>query len=73
MKTIKKRRAILFIAYIEVTFLHLQHKIHLMDISVIISFKTDNLLKTIGKLIFETFSDWNCQFLSYNNLLNVKN
>ena len=41
-----KQRAILLISYIEVTFLNLQHKIQL------ISFKTYNLLKTIGKLIF---------------------
>ena len=37
--------------FIEVTFLNLQYKIQLTDTSVI-SFKTDNLLKTIGKLIF---------------------
>ena len=46
--TKNKHRAILFI---EVTFLNLQHKIQLTDTSVI-NYKTDNLLKTIGKLIF---------------------
>ena len=34
--------------------LTLQHKKQLTDTSVI-SFKTDNLLKTVGKLIFDTF------------------
>ena len=41
-----KQRSILFISYIEVTFLNLQHKIQLTDTSLI-SFKT------IGKLIFQ--------------------
>ena len=40
--------------YIEVIFLNLQHKIQITDTSGI-GFKTDNLLKTIGKLIFLTF------------------
>ena len=51
IETKNKHLITLFISYIEVTFLNLQHKIKLMDTSVI-SFKTDNLLKTIGKLIF---------------------
>ena len=36
MKTINKRCAILFIAYIEVTFLNLQHKIQLLVLKQII-------------------------------------
>ena len=40
-----KHPTLLFIAYIEVTLLNLQHKIQLKDTSVI-SFKTENLLKT---------------------------
>ena len=51
METINEHRAIFFIAYIEVKFLNLQHKIQLTHASVI-SFKTDDLLQTIGKLIF---------------------
>ena len=50
MKTIKKSCTILFIIYIEVTFLILQHKIKHTDVSAI-GFKTVNPLKTIGKLI----------------------
>ena len=45
IETENKHRTLLFIAYIEVTFLKLQHKIQLTDTSVII-FKTENLLKT---------------------------
>ena len=59
-ETKKRHLNILFTAYIEVIFLNLQHKIQLTDTSVI-SFKTDNLLKTIGKLIFDKFSDRNSQ------------
>ena len=50
-ETKKKHLTTLFTAYIEVIFLNFQHKIQLTDTSVI-SFKTDNLLKTIGKSIF---------------------
>ena len=61
IETKNKQCTLLFIAYIEVTFLILQHKIQLMDASTI-GFKTVNLHKTIGKLIFfDTFSDWNSQ------------
>ena len=54
METKNKHRGILFILYIEVTFLNLQQKIQLTDTSVI-SFKTNNILKTIEKLIFCKF------------------
>ena len=54
IETKNKHRTLLFTAYIEVRFLNLQHKIQHTDTSVF-SFKTDNLLKTIGKLI--SFSD----------------
>ena len=47
----KRQLATLFTAYIVVRFLNLQHKIQITDTSGI-GFKTDNLLKTIGKLIF---------------------
>ena len=46
MENKNKHRAILFIS-----FLNFQHKIQLTDTSVI-SVKTENLLKTIGKWIF---------------------
>ena len=47
----KRQLTTLFTAYIVVRFLNLQHKIQITDTSGI-GFKTDNLLKTIGKLIF---------------------
>ena len=47
----KRQLTTLFTAYIVVRFLNLQHKIQITDTSGI-GFKTDNPLKTIGKLIF---------------------
>ena len=54
IETKNKHRTLLFIAYIEVTFLNLQHKIQLTDTSLI-SFKTENLLKAIGKFFGKFF------------------
>ena len=54
----KRQLTTLFTAYIVVRFLNLQHKIQITDNSGI-GFKTNNPLKTIGKLIF--FSDRNSQ------------
>ena len=51
LETKKRQLATLFTAYIVVRFLNLQHKIQITDTSGI-GFKTDNPLKTIGKLIF---------------------
>ena len=51
METKNKHHAILFKSYIETTFLNSKHKTQLSDTSVI-SVKTDNLLKAIGKLFF---------------------
>ena len=47
----KRQLATLFTAYIVVRFLNLQHKIQITDTAGI-GFKTYDLLKTIGKLIF---------------------
>ena len=71
MKTINKRRAILFISYIEVTFLISQHKIQFTDASDI-GFKTVNLLKTIGKFIFcYVFQTGTVRYKTMSNLIFV--